>query len=201
MKKTKHHHINRRRAFLDYKWICIEWLVSRFAMMENITKKYSNYRHKLVDEELNMCAINSKDRILVIGCGPYPYTAMALAQMTKAEVVVIDKSLRIVKLASSVIHRKNLHHTVSIQQGDGVDYPMDDFDVIIVTITLWPIDKILVHIFQEMKPRTRLICREIDNDVEEVLKGTKLSEMFTIKASMHHSAGEKYKSLLLQKNI
>jgi len=186
---------------LDYKWICIEWLVSRFAMMENITKKYSNYRNKIVDEELNMCTITANDRILVIGCGPFPYTAIALAQMTKAKIVVIDKSWRIVRLASSVIHRKNLHHKIMIEHGDGINYPLDNFDVIIVTITIWPIDKILVHIFQEMKPRTRLICREIDNDVEEVLKNSKLLDMYTIKASMKHPAGDKYKSLFLQKNI
>lgn len=190
--------INIKRMFLNYQWIFIEIIINKSKLIQKITKNYYFYRKYIVIKEIEIGNISSNDNILMIGCGPYPYSAIALAQALKAKITIIDKNDKIVDLASSIINKYHLDPMIDIAQGDGLNFPVEIFDVIIIANTTWPIEEMLFHISKNAKPQSRIICREIKNEIEDILNN-KLSNIFEIKSSFYHVKDKEYKSILLQK--
>lgn len=70
---------------------------------------------------------------------------------------------------------------------DGVNYPVYTFDVIYIAINVWPIDGLLLHLAQTMKPTARILCKGSHNDIAVRLKKKRISiavfSKFYIRAS------------------
>jgi precorrin-6B methylase 2 len=111
----------------------------------------------------NFKIINSKN-ILHIGCGAYPITAIILSSLSNGQITAIDNNIIAVKLARKVIKKENLTKKIDIKNGDGLKFPLDEFDLVIVSGCAYPQEKILEHIFNSVKPQTRIIFREIEGD-------------------------------------
>lgn len=130
-----------------------EVLASKIRIFEYI---YFGLCKGLVEKEIKEANITSGDKVLHIGCGSLPYTALIISQKTKARVVAIDNDPRAVKQASYYIKSKN--NTVKVMHGDGKNFSVKEFDVILVSHGVIPKEIILRNIYASMKNQ-RLIFR------------------------------------------
>jgi 16S rRNA A1518/A1519 N6-dimethyltransferase RsmA/KsgA/DIM1 with predicted DNA glycosylase/AP lyase activity len=123
-----------------------------------------HYNDAIADEykaEYKSFGIPENSTILHIGCGPYPLTVVELALLGNVMIVGIDKNPLAVQQAREVIERKGLTNKVTIDQGDGSTYPVESFDVIIVSSCSYPKSHILEHLFTTAKPNAIIIVREL----------------------------------------
>jgi precorrin-6B methylase 2 len=139
-------------------WYVIDYLsckFNRFAI---------KYQKAVVNEyrrESERFKLEHAKKILHIGCGAYPISAMLLYEMNGGKIVGIDRNTKFVKFAKRVINDKNLSDRIEIKQGDGKTYPLDDFDTIIISGCSVPRIKVLGRIFKAAKPNSKIIVREI----------------------------------------
>jgi 2-polyprenyl-3-methyl-5-hydroxy-6-metoxy-1,4-benzoquinol methylase len=120
--------------------------------------------------EYAVAGISPGHRVLHIGSGSYPLTDIILAQKGVHQVVGIDNDVRTVALAKAVVDKKNLRHQIVIEHADGVGYPVQKFDVIIVSSCSWPSTAILQHVFTSAKKRCMILVRTLDVAVEPVIR-------------------------------
>lgn len=154
----------------NYFWQCTDILSCK---MEKIAKIYEKSIGKEYEKEIKAFDISNDKSILHIGCGAYPITAMTLAKINGARIVAIDKNPKAIKLAKNVVEEKNLHTKITIEQGDGTSYPVEEFDTIIVSGCSIPKIKILEHIFEMAKSQSKIIVRESNLFANSLLKGIK----------------------------
>ncbi len=120
---------------------------------------YFSKAKAVVKREIIASQITSKDRVLVIGCGSFPYTAELIARQTGATVVAIDNDPKVIRKASRYVRQRGLGG-VDIQQGDGFNYPLSTFSVIIIVLGVKPKGKIVERVILEAQEETRIIYRE-----------------------------------------
>ncbi|KYK33146.1 MAG: hypothetical protein AYK22_01160 [Thermoplasmatales archaeon SG8-52-3] len=153
-----------------YFWKAIDFIackIKRFALL------YENTLSKEYEKEGNLFNISDSKKILHIGCGSYPVTAISLAKYNGGKVVAIDIDPRAIKRAVKVIERKNLQNKISVDLGDGRNYPLKEFDTIIISSCSIPKIDILHHIFKTAKTNSKIIVREIygaSKAVEDCIK-------------------------------
>jgi len=130
--------------------------------MDKLAGLYEISIGKEYKKEKKLFNISKDDNILHIGCGTYPITAITLAKNNGAKITGIDSDPKTVKLASDLINKKELQDKIKIEQGNGMDYPVENFDTIIVSGCASPKIEILEHVFGRAKPHTKIIVREMN---------------------------------------
>lgn len=182
MKTKKNIFTNRGGKYPFYKQAFMEKLVGKIVnifwryvdnsscKMEKLAKLYEISIGKEYKKESEIFGISKDNNILHIGCGAYPITAIILEKFNDVKVVAIDKNQKAVKLASRIINEKNLQEKITVKHGNGINYPVEDFDTIIVSSCSMPKVEILEHIFETAKPQSKIIVRELDIAAETITK-------------------------------
>ena len=156
----------------------------------------TKWRKPVFSREIHMLNITPMEKVLHLGCGALPSATIFIAKDKNAHVVGIDNNTIAVKLAKSYIKKKDLTNLVTIEYGDGVNYPVHTFDVIYIAINVWPIDSVLLHLAQTMKPTARILCKGSHNDIAALLKKKEFQSLFSVKSLLEHP---KTQSFLLTK--
>ncbi len=135
-----------------------------FKLFEKLATKirFFNYLYSfiyvdLIEKEINVAFISSKDKVLHIGCGSCPITSELIVKKTGATVTAIDCDSNAVKIARQHFVNKNI--SVKVEKANGRDYSYGSFDVIVVSHGVKPKKVILENIFSKMKNGARLIYR------------------------------------------
>lgn len=137
------------------------YFVDRFSCkLDKLAELYEKTISGEYRREAKIFDISDSKNILHIGCGAYPISTMTLAETNGGKITGIDRNLKDVELAKEIIKKKKLEDKVQIDHGDGTDYPVDNFDTIIISGCSIPKINILKHIFQTAKPNTKIIVRE-----------------------------------------
>jgi len=144
--------------YANFYWKFIDYLA--FGM-DKIAILYENDISKAYKKETNLFNTLKSKNILHIGCGAYPATAITLAKMNCKNIVAIDRNARAVKLANKIINKKKLNGCITVKKGDGRNYPIDQFDTIIVSSVIYPKIEVLKHIFKTARPNSKIIIREL----------------------------------------
>ncbi len=134
----------------------IERLGSRVYLLGSLWEKT---HERLVTAEIKGASLTAKDRILHIGCGSIPYTATIVARKVGARITAVDNDSMVVRNASNYLLNRGFGDLVKIEEGNGLDYPVSDFDVIIVSLGVMPRDLVLGQLHLQSKNGTRIICR------------------------------------------
>jgi precorrin-6B methylase 2 len=150
----------------NYFWQCIDILSCK---MKKIAKIYETTISKEYEKESKIFDISDGKKILHIGCGAYPITALTLAKINGAKIVGIDRNPKSIKLAKNIVQEKNLHTKITIEQGDGTNYHVEDFDTIIISGCSYPKKQILEHVFENAKPQSKIILRASDRSAKSIL--------------------------------
>lgn len=157
---------------------CIMWYLLEMMVVKNdfFLKIYNTfYEHtinKIIEEEIKIADICKDDKVLHIGCGPFPITAMCLRKITGADVVTIDKRSLAVSLAKNYLKNKKIEG-INIFCDSGESFPIKDYDVIVITSSVGPRQNVLENVFENSYNKCRVICRElslVDKSTLEYIK-------------------------------
>lgn len=169
--------VNWRRKILFYEFIFLEFLAIKIDFFYKLLMKW---RKPVFLKEIKMAKVTAKDKVFFIGCGMLPSTPLLIAEETNATVVTIDNNKRAYLIGKEYVKRKNLSDKVIVEYGDGVNYPIQDFDVIFIAINVWPIDEVLRHLSKNMKPTARVMCKGLKDDITRFLKSGNLLNTFSV---------------------
>ena len=124
---------------------------------------YIGYYDDIVESEITLAQVKASDTVLHVGCGPVPSTSVLFAQKTKASVVGIDKQHRAVDDAWSCIQQLRLEKRVRVECANALDFPLEGFDVIIVSQGVEPRYDILERISSVMNKGVRVMFRTVSS--------------------------------------
>jgi protein-L-isoaspartate O-methyltransferase len=192
MNATAEFHQNNFRRFTIYlikKTSNLFWEVADDWSYKS--EKIARYYDKTIggdyEREYHECGIPPDSKVLHIGCGAYPLTEMTLAQAHVRSVVGIDHTPITVQRAREVIRRRHLEKKISIEHGDGINYPVEDFDVIIASSCSLPKVLICQHLFSTAKHGSKIIIRELDIGAAGILSSIKTHQGITLEKCLHHN--------------
>ena len=169
----------------SYYW----WFIDNLAYkLDKLAETY--YKKSIGSEyrrEYKTFDISKEDKVLHIGSGAFPLTEITLAESIGTAVTGIDKSLKAVKSANDAVHEKNLHDKIKIDHGNGIDYHIEGFDVIIVSSCASPMVKIVEHIFKTAKNNSKIIVREMETSIKPLVEYIDLQrDVCLVKKIDHH---------------
>lgn len=134
----------------------IEYVANKRKSFYHLTTLY--YK-KIIEREVNLAKINSDDRILCIGGGPCPYTAILMHQLTGASITVIDNNKFCVKQSKKLINRMRLDDVIRIFWCDGESICCQGYNVIHLTLQITPKEEVLHRILQHADDGTKILVR------------------------------------------
>lgn len=138
---------------------CTKWIEKNFSKNNALIKLYRLYYKNIVKREVKLADVKSCDKILCIGGGSIPCTAIELAKQTKAKVHVIDIDNQAVECARDVVVKLGLHKKITITSGKGQEIDIEPYDVVHVALQVSPKDEVLEHLWDRSKEGDRIIVR------------------------------------------
>ena len=157
-------HIHRKRINLF--WYCIDIICCKVDGLGDFYERIIGREYK---KENKIFDISKSKNILHIGCGAYPITALILANNYDANIVAIDRNPKAVQLAKYVVDKKNLGKKIAVGIGKGEEYPVENFDTIIVSSCSVPKIKVLEHVFGTVKSQSKIIVRVLEWEAGSVI--------------------------------
>ncbi len=120
---------------------------------------YSRPYRQVVEKEIALAEINGSARVLNIGCGAVPFTAIHLVLITGAEVWAQDRDPQAVKRAELCVQNAGLKKKVRVFEGDGSKAIPTGFDIALVALQAEPKLNILHNLLAALQPGGRIVFR------------------------------------------
>ncbi len=116
------------------------------------------YYRLLVKRETALANIGKDDRVLCIGGGMCPYTAILLHRYTNAKVTVVDNDRHCAEKSRCFLRRMGLGD-IHVCHGDGACINCTDYTVIHVAMQVSPKDAVVSRIVKEAPNGARVLVR------------------------------------------
>ena len=155
------------KKFIDLGFIIIEKFLIKFQKLHPL---YFDFYDEMTENEINLANISKNDKVLYMGCGPIPSSSILLAKKSGARVTSIDNNLRSVKQAISCVLESGVADKVQIQYAEANSFPVDNFNVIIVSQGIRPYKELLQYISKSMRDDARVIFRTSTSPSGEIVK-------------------------------
>ncbi len=110
-----------------------------------------SYYKGIVKKEIKLASIKKEDKVLCIGGGCFPCTAILIAKLTKANVVVIDNDHATIQYAKEKIKSYGLENQIEILLTDGVDIDASNFDIVCIANQITPKEEVLDKVKSTIK--------------------------------------------------
>ena len=185
---------NCRRIISCYFYTFLELLAVKINFFN---KLLLSWRGPVFKNEVKMAEVTKKDKVLLIGSGIYPTECIIIAEEAGAKVVGIDNCKNIVKTSKKYLKKKGLENLVEIRYADGVNFSVEEYNVVFIAINVFPIELVLENLSKKLKVKTRILCKSIKNDIPEVLKQNNLDKIFKIEKKHNNPKTQSY--LLIKK--
>ncbi|MDF0589767.1 methyltransferase domain-containing protein [Candidatus Methanocrinis natronophilus] len=124
-----------------------------------LSEMYAFPYREVVAREISLANIRSGERVLNVGCGAVPFTAIHIARLTQARVLALDRDPDVVRSARACIRRMNLEDRIEVELGDASENVPEDFDAAIVALQAEPKYEIFKKLQERCGSRTPLIFR------------------------------------------
>lgn len=134
----------------------IERILALFPWLFNL---YRLYYRRTVEQEIKLGCISCRDRVLCIGGGPFPCTALEIAGRTGARVKVIDNDPEAVEHARRVVEKLNMDSIVQVEHAEGKKLDVREYSVIHVALQIHPRDEVLKNVLQRASRGVRVLLR------------------------------------------
>jgi len=188
---------NALKNIMDLLFILFEKVGCKFEIISEI---YLKMYQEIATKEVTMAKISSQDRVLVIGSGSLPATPILIVQNTHAQTTSIDKDCSAVNEATSYVKNHHLGQILTIECADGLQYPLEQFTVIVVLYGVKQPSEMLSHLAKRINQNTRVVYRTITDPHGKVMDKTlDLSTYFHIKDHVHSETLGSFDSFLLMK--
>jgi precorrin-6B methylase 2 len=152
-----------------------------------IAQRYNNSIEKEYQKECETYGLSSNSNVLHIGCGAYPLSDIVLTQYCLGTLVGIDKNPVAVHRAKEVIRQNHLETRITVQHGNGTEFPVNNFDLILVSSCSLPKVQILEHLFKNAKHQCTIVVREISIATADILCCINSHPEIEIIQQMHHT--------------
>ncbi len=162
---------------------------------------YVEFYNEMVENEIKMANILIDDKVLHVGCGSVPATSILIAKITGAKTIGIDNNICAVEEALYCLSEITDSDNVQIKHAEASQFPVETFDVIVVSQGVEPHVEILKYIAQSMKSDARVIFRTNSSAEGELTQNDVfLKNLFNIaKLVSHEEYGLSVSALLLKK--
>ncbi|MCJ7572171.1 MAG: class I SAM-dependent methyltransferase [Candidatus Thermoplasmatota archaeon] len=160
-------------------WYIVDRLSSISDFFAELYEKTVGNEYRKERDKFNL---SKSKKILFIGCGPYPITALILAEMNGVRIVAIDHNEKCVKISRKVLEQKNINRKISVELGEGLNYPLKGFDTIIASGCSQPKIQVINHILQNSDRKSKIIIREAyykDKIIKDIIKNFGDVELIT----------------------
>lgn len=163
--------------------IWTKWVENKFSTFNLLINFYGKYYKNIVKEEVKLASINENDRVLCIGGGYIPSTAIEIVNQTNASVDVIDIDKKAVEQAKNVVHKLGLSDKINIYLKDGNYVDIEPYDVVHIALQVTPKEKIAQYIWDNLRDGSRVVIRM----PKRMLKFfySNISNRFTVKNSRY----------------
>ncbi len=131
------------------------------------------YRRRLTNE-ISQARLRPGMKVLHIGCGPFPFTAISLARRGY-QVVALDNDPLAVNMARKLIRKLNLNDKLQVWEQNGENAHVSDFHVVWVSLHVFPLSSVIQKVFAGLKPDARIIYRKPAGLLAKLYPATELS--------------------------
>lgn len=138
---------------------CTKWLEKNLSKFNPLIKLYSLYYRNIVKREIRLANVRSCDKVLCIGGGSIPCTAIEFANQTNANIHVIDMDSNAVECARNVVFKLGLNEKITVINGKGQEIDIEPYDVVHVALQVSPKEDVLRNIWERSKEGNRIIVR------------------------------------------
>lgn len=136
----------------------IEYLASEKSLVFHLVSRYYN---DVIKREVDLASITKDDRILCIGGGFCPFSAILLHQKTGAKVTVIDSNSICIPKAREVVERLGLseHIHLECQEGCCKNLSLKQFTIVHFALQITPLEQVFAEVEKRVTPGTKLLVR------------------------------------------
>ena len=106
--------------------------------------------------------------------------------------MAIENNRTVLKHGQKYLKKQNLDSMVDLQYGDGVDYPLEGFNIIVIAVNVWPIKEILAHIAQHSYPNTLVLFRSMSHDILSLFENKDMKGKFEIITLLENPVTQSY---------
>ncbi|SIQ07773.1 Nicotianamine synthase protein [Alkalispirochaeta americana] len=142
----------------------------------------------VVSREISLSGIGEGDRVLAIGCGSLPFTAVLVATLAKAQVVAVDIDPVSVLKARELIQRLGLSSRIQVLAGDAASITLPQAEVALVALQAAPKKEILDNLARSLSDTCGRVLLRLPRPGLEGQYGLDSSERFLYSArAVYHS--------------
>lgn len=124
-----------------------------------LTRAYYELHRARVRVEIQHADIHPETRLVFIGGGPVPHSAIRIAAETGASVDVVDSWPLGARLAQRTVQRMGMESRVRVVNGDGLTIRLDEYQVIFLAIHITPKDEVISRIIRDANKGSVVIFR------------------------------------------
>ncbi len=114
---------------------------------------------ELLRRELALVQGAQPRRILFIGSGPVPISAIHMHLQTGVPVDCIDRDVNTVALSRQLLGKAGFSESIRVFCDKGEDHDVSQYDLILVALLAKPKRNILKNLRKRAKPTTHILCR------------------------------------------
>jgi hypothetical protein len=118
---------------------------------------YDRFSH-LITKELNLVNYDF-NRLLFIGSGPFPITAILLHHFTGKRIDCLEKFSQSAEISRAVLKKLGLEEKVIVHEGDGGSFDTKEYDVVLNALLAKPKWQIMKNIRRNGNPNCKVLCR------------------------------------------
>ncbi len=112
----------------------------------------------MIEREVELAGLKPGERVLHIGGGCFPFTAIYLA-LKGYKVQVIDMEAKAVEKAKAVIEKWGLKDYIEVLEANGLDVSGEGFDVVWISLHVHPKEEIIKKLLSTLPSSGRIIYR------------------------------------------
>ncbi len=155
---TEHDFSFRRICAALLLWV-VKWFEELGAAWPAVGTLYGHlFYESMVQREMVAAGLSPGMKVLHIGSGRLPLTAMAMARRGM-RVDAIDNDLRAVQVARRLVEHARLTDRVDVQQSDGTSIDCSRYDAVLLSLHVLPKRAAIFSVLQTLSPGARLIYR------------------------------------------
>lgn len=142
----------------------IEYAKQIINNSKNLLKNYLLYKRfvRLIKNEIKSASISQNDKVLFIGSGPFPISAMLFNQFVGCKIDCYEKEQDRVQLSRNVLSYLGFGKKIQVFTKKGEKLDTKKYTVIIIALLAKPKNKILNRIFKIARSGTKIISRTAD---------------------------------------
>lgn len=149
-----------RKLFLEYEKKLEKQIVKKVLQGDNTSLNgYIQPYEKFLRKDGLMADVKETTKIVILGSGYLPGTALLFNKIFKVKCMCIDNDIDAVHTSRKLIKKLSLDQAITVKFGDATNYPLADYDLIILTGACFPKKDILDHV-QKTAEDAKIIYRD-----------------------------------------